>query len=544
MLTRESPITAHDQTARTVTVQLCRWNDPRDVVDPDGSRYREQFPPGSLELAADIHAAAVHHGAVVGRADPATYRETDTGPTIDVIVSHSAAGRDVMADIDAGVVRSVSMEIEPVTQRTVAGVVTRTRSIVHGLAFAFRPAHDAPILTIRERQPNMTPMSDTPTLDAPETDAPPVHGDVITPEVLTRELDLIRREMLTSSDRDTGSPLMRYRSLGEITEAGFETRTRAGTDPALLHSDRLDPASPNMLLMRALADQITGNNPGVMPPSWVSTVFGIIDRGRPTVNAFGVDSPGSAGLEVNWPYFDGDLTALVGEQLVQKTPITSVRVDLKKGSEDLRTFAGGSDIAYQLIRRSSPSYRDTYMRIMMAAYAAVTNAAAGTSIVAGQGIVYDIATDTTGSKLRSALFQASVLIEAATGSPAGFALAATDVFVKIGGMTQVMQPEYGTNNIPGTASAASLRVSVAGLPVIHDPYLTAGDLFVSNDQAASWYEDGPFTVTAEDVEKLGQNVAVWGLGAFGIHLPAGIVQLNATGTPAAAGATSSARKAK
>jgi hypothetical protein len=55
---------------------------------------------------------------------------------------------------------------------------------------------------------------------------------------------------------------------------------------------------------------------------------------------------------------------------------------------------------------------------------------------------------------------------------------------------------------------------------------------VSNSEAASWYEDGPFSVAAEDVEKLGQNVAVWGLGAFGIHLPMGIVEL-AAGLPLA-----------
>jgi hypothetical protein len=262
----------------------------------------------------------------------------------------------------------------------------------------------------------------------------------------------------------------------------------------------------------------------------VSTVFGILDRGRPTIKAFGVDSPGPSGMEVNWPYFDGNLLALVGVQTTEKTAVTSARVDLKKGSEDLLTYAGGSDISYQLIRRSSPSYRDSYMRIMFAAYSAVTDNAAADGLTAGQNVVYVPAGDTTGAGLRSALFEASVLVEAATGSPAEFALVATDLFVAIGGMTNIYAAPYGTTNVAGTADASSLSVNVNGIRVIHEPYFTNGKAIVSNGQAASWYEDGPFTVVAEDVEKLGQNVAVWGLGAFGVHLPMGIVGFSATTT--------------
>ena len=35
------------------------------------------------------------------------------------------------------------------------------------------------------------------------------------------------------------------------------------------------------------------------------------------------------------------------------------------------------------------------------------------------------------------------------------------------------------------------------------------------------------TVSAEDVELLGQNVAVWGMGVFTPYLPAGIIKIPA-----------------
>jgi hypothetical protein len=400
------------------------------------------------------------------------------------------------------------MEIEAVAARTAAGVVTRTRSIVHGLAFAFRPAHDAPILSVRENPNGATmPITDTPTLDPPDTDTPPPVGEVLTVDVLNRELDIVRRDIIAHQAPDTGHPLARFRSLDEAVMAGW--------------SD----VEVRNLLHRALADQITTNNPGVMPPSWVTNVYGIVEMGRPTITAFGVEDPGPAGMDVNWPYFDGDLTTLVGVQAVQKAAITSVRVDLKKGAASLTTFAGGSDLSWQLLTRSSPSYRDAYMRIMYAAYAAVTDNAAADGLVAGTNIDYDITADTDGSALRSALFEASVLVEGATGTPAEFALVASDVFIAIGGMSGIVPGMFGTQNTSGTADAASLAVNVSGIRIIHEPYFAAGKAFVSNGTAASWYEDGPMTVVAEDVEKLGQNVAVWGLGAFGVHLPMGIVSL-------------------
>jgi len=508
MLLREQPIVGHDTEARTVTVRLCRWNDPRQVIDPDGASYREQFPPGSLELAGDVHVADRHLGALVGRADPDTFTDDGDGPAVTVTVARTAAGNDLMELVDAGIIRAVSMELEPVTQTNKAGVITRTKSVVHGLAFAFRPAHDAPILAVREQPQGVTamPITDTPTLDAHETDAGPVVGELITGEILSRELDALRRDLIAVERGDSGHPLARFRSLGEAVEAGY-------SDTAVRDT-----------LHRVIADQITGNNPGVIPPAWTSTIFGIIDRGRPTINAFGVESPGPDGMEVNWPYYDGNLYSLIGVQATQKTAITSARVDLKKGSEDLITYAGMSDLSYQLIRRSSPSYRDAYMRIMFAAYAAVTDNAAADG-VSGVPLDYDVTADTDGSALRSAIFAASVQVEAATGSPAEFALAATDVFVLIGGMSTIGTAPYGVQNVAGTSDASSLSVNVNGIRIIHEPNFTNGKVIVSNSQAASWYEDGPFTVVAEDVEKLGQNVAVWGLGAFGVHLPSGIISL-------------------
>jgi phage head maturation protease len=518
----DAPILAADAAARRVTVRLCRWNDVRRVRDGHGVEYREAYPPGSLELADDVGVLERHdtdtreRAELIGRADPDTWRPYDPdGPTVDLVLSDTPEAQRVLRHIDAGTLRAVSMEVEPLEHRDRDGIVERVAGKVHNVAFAFRPAHDAPILALREQPQQETTMTTTP---AP-VPAPVAEPAQVTVELLERSIgelrDDLERTMLAAVPADTPDPasaLLEYRSLGEYAEAVWA-----------------DPANP--ILRRALADQTTdaGANAGVVPPGWLTTISGIIDRGAPTITAFGRAGLPAEGMDVNWPYFDGDLSALVGEQATEKTAITSVVVDLKKGTEPIATYAGGSDVSYQLIRRSGPSYMAAYLRIMAIAYSQVTNTAMSASVSTSATASAGIWNPSSGTleALGEALFTASTEVQAATGLPAEFALASTDVFIAAGGLAVATATPYGVESVPGHASARNLMVTVAGLPVYHDPSYGAGTLIVSNSEAATWYAEGPFTVTAEDVEKLGQNVAVWGMGATAKPLPAGIRKVNA-----------------
>ena len=303
-------------------------------------------------------------------------------------------------------------------------------------------------------------------------------------------------------------PLARYSSLAELILAG--TAPDAGR------------------VSLALADNTfeAGANAGVNPPAWLARVFGILERRRVVVEAFGGPSSlPDAGMTVTWPYFDGDLATFVGEQLAQKTDITSAAVDIKAASAPVKTYAGGADNALQLIERSSPSFLESWGRIMMAAYGLVTDAAFSTAVEAAAATLagaYD-----SPSALKSWLFEASDMVDEATGAPAAFALAAPDVFKAIGTMENLEAPEYGTVNTPGTASAASLRIDVSGLPVLKARSLPAGALIASNSEAATFGEDGPSFIDQLAVSKLGRDSAIYGYGASMVHIAAGVVKLTA-----------------
>lgn len=488
-----------------VVVQLAQLGQVREVSDDGRVSYREAF--NSVQLEPKVKVWNQHHDQVIGHADVSSFRDAPQ-PTVDLHVADTTAGRDLMALIRNDTINDVSVEFSPSPRDHVVNGVMQRDALVAGIAFSFKPAHTAPILSMRD-QPTGDKMDTTTTSD---TDT-----DTLTRDDLEEMGNTLKRDIIAGLPADFAAgpgdefaDLRKYRSLTDATLASRE-------DPEV-----------GQLLTRALVDQITDNNAGVVPPAWLSTVQGIISRGRPTISAFGTGPLDAAGMEVDWPFYDGDFTALVAEQVTEKTEIESVLVNIEKGSAPLKTYAGGSDISLPLLRRSSPSYRASYDQIMMVGYAATSDAAANAAALAAAtaGTVWVPATGTA-AELKDSLFRASVAVQAATGAPATFAVVASDVFISIGVLDGLNPLPYGVQNTPGTADAASLAVNVSGLPIVHDPYAANGSFIVSNDLAGSWFEDGPMSIESADVAKLGLDVAVWGLGAFGSLLPAGIISIAA-----------------
>jgi len=402
------------------------------------------------------------------------------------------------------------------------------------------------------------PPDDDETDDDEDEPNPDIEPDA-TPAGRANVATLVRQEiarygMTAQRERQPAGPFARFNSFAEVMVAARESGRRgeraelsAGFAAAYrAHAER------NRLIVsghagRALVDQITTDNPGLMAPTWLSEVFGIVDQGRPATVALGIRSAGSSGMEIDWPYYDGDLSTIVAQQLTEKSPVNSVKVSFKRASATLDTYAGASDVSYQLIRRSSPAYLGLYDRILQIAYGLTTETVFATELAAGAGapaLTYTTGTDDDGAAVKAVLFAASARVKTATGDPASVALASSDVYAALGGMAWLQPPQYGTANVPGTASASSLRINISGLEIIEAPALPDGTVIVTNAGAAGWFEDGPFLVTAEDVEKLGRDVAIWGMGATGIFLPSGVVKITVTVTPPAAQSTSASKSTK
>lgn len=544
-LARRSTSPAAIEPAGSLFGRMVPWDTPAEVSDGTRRRYTESFARGGLiaDGVVPVYAGHVYvngileRGPLVGRVDDAEVR--DDGLWGRVTLADVPAARELRALADL-VGATFSVEFEGTAPPRGVDTVVRTDSRWTGLAVLTAPARgaftDAEVTQVRaapdeaagDEDPDEDGDEDGTDGDTGEGDGDQAAGAPVARAYIERE---VRRALGRAAGRPTPHALARFTSAYQFMDAA---RASASDELPRLFAAAYHEHRARVDLGRVLVDQVTGDNPGVIPPAWLNEVFGVIDTGRPVITAIGPRPLPPAGMEIDWPYFDGDLHALVGEQVAQKTEITSVKVSLKRASTAIKTYAGGSDLSWQLIRRSQPSYREAYLRIMQAAYGVVTDAAVGDQVAAVPGhqtVDYDVAAaDPDGTLLRAAIFEASVLVQRATGSPASFVLAAADVFVKFGGMPTMVPTSYGTQNVTGTAQASTLDVNVSGLQVTLALDLDPGTCIVSNRQACAWFEDGPFVVAAPDIPKLGEDVAVWGMGGFGAFIGAGVVLL-APGLP-------------
>jgi len=454
-------------------------------------------------------------------------RGTFTVPTPDVPHARIA---EAMADMDARLRDGMSVGVElddetidAIWQRVLfgadpdappidlAGVLRETSLVSIPQFLAARvDAAAVPLLTFTERitmSPTTTRAALLGATPDPATAPAPAAGSPASASMTLDELAAQLAPLLSASAAVSGHPLARYASLDAYLTAAHEVGI-TGDD--------------GTRLSMVLADQITANNPGVLPPTWLADVAGIIDRGRPAVTAFG--GPGDAGdtgMTINWPYYDGDPSVLVNVQATEKTEVTTGRVDIKSANAALKTYAGASDISYQLLKRSSPSYRELYARLLAIAFAIRTDTVFSADLLAGgtPGPSWD---GESLASLTAALFDASAAVDDALGSPASIVLAAPDVFRLIGNLEGLVPATYGTQNVGGTAQASTLTVAVSGLTITNARNLAAGSLIVSGDGAAKWREDGPYPIEAEDVAVLGRDVGIWGMGATTIASPAAV----------------------
>lgn len=492
---------------RSVRLRIVPWG----VVAQTPDSGPETFARGAFDDVdperVTIEAGA-HGGPLVGRGT--SLEQLDDAAYLDAIIARTTAGDELLELARAGVYRDVSVAFAPVdggSRRRRDGAIERTRADLRRVAILERGAYaGAQLVHIREGAPMTTDLAPVPTLDEISAAVRGIVLDAIPAPIVE----------VPSPTEPTGPAaiLNRASSFADLYE-----RVLAGDHE----------------LVRAMADQISSLTPEVVRPAWLTTILGILPASRPAVSAFGRDPLPDDGMVVYWPTFDGagdDSSLRVAPQSAEKADIISKTITLDSSSTNIVTYAGGLDISWQTLRRSSPSFREIALRILTTAWAQVTDKAFGAALWAGGTTGPVIPITATGLEVHAALVEASAMVDDATGAPASAVLAAPDVWLQLAGAAGLGVGPYGVQNVPGTVAASTLNVSISGLTITRDRNLAPGQIIVSNDLAASWLEDGMFTAEQDVVAKLGTDVAVWSLGASALYIPAGIVKVTISATAA------------
>ena len=533
MLQRDAAITAHDVDARTVTVQLLAWDDPRTVADPGRPPYIERWARDALVPRDRLYVLDRHGGALIGRMEPPTV--AGPGPTADLTIARTAAGNDLLALIDAGVIDSVSIEAlaDPAGEvwSPDRREVTRTRAELCGVAFSFSPAHDAPILAREE-----TPMSET---TIPDETVPTDEVELVRSagaDALQAETVELRRTVGQLAARMPAAPgRPQFGSLGELMHAAARDLTR---------DLPRDPMGKGVAIERALADVTSQDVAGIMPAQHIRELYDVIAASQPLVDAAG-SAPAPNRLTYEYPVVTQRPTVGLIAGGAEKVEIPSRDIKISPGTANVVTLAGGHDVSVQVLQLSDPSFLQISGQLYAEEMARATDVYAYTMYSAMAAHKVSIGLTVPGWV--PGLFDLAAAIVASSRRFPDRLVLSPDLWANLGGAVDTEgRPIFTSSsgsNPAGSASLTDQNGDVRGLRFIVDPNLPAdrGLMFASSAFRAAL---GPVqTMTADVPAKLGQDYAMFRFAAMLPIDPEGMAEFS-TGTAPTAEGASTGRGAK
>lgn len=491
---------------------------PSGPSSSDGRRYQFDGPPDNADELVDV--VREHDDDAILGALAKPWETTPDGLRAHARYFDTQDGRDALTLAREGRRRGFSVKagIKKFTEtadgvRKVTswdalhlGTVRRPAFAGAGIQFSATATKESTVTTT-------TPEVDVADLAAKVLELPPVKELSEKVQNLPTVAELAEQVAEIVGRQTAGHPLAAFATAEEFY-AEFLTAARAED------TDRLDTLQAAF----AVPDQVTSENPGVVPPGWRTDIKANVQRRQPAIRAFGTIGLPDSGMTASWPYLDPalDIDGIIAEQLTEKAELQGVDIKILKGDEPIRTAGAVSDISYQLLLRSSPSYLAAHNNILMAAFARYLEAKFEARLFA-DGTDAGAVAPTTAADLRTVLFTASAAVEDATGSPADIVLASSDLWLAYGGLAELYNSKYGTNNAAGTSDARSLVIDVNGMRIERAPFLPDDTLIVASSDAAKAPTSGPQIATAEDVRRLGRDVAVWGMYEEAeIYFPGGI----------------------
>jgi HK97 family phage prohead protease len=228
-------------------------------------------------------------------------------------------------------------------------------------------------------------------------------------------------------------------------------------------------------LIATLAVATVAENTGMVPPTYLRDVIGIIDSSRPFIDSIETAALPASGMKVFTPKLGTQATvALTAEGAEFSSTDTSVTFQ----EDNVVKFAGAGILDVELIDRSDPSFLDLYIRELAASYAQQTDAYA-------LGIARDGAVGSSGSTINKAIadgisdsynvmrFVPNRLVVAPTGAGS---ISFADL---LGGEDDNKRPLFAAaapQNAAGLITQGSTNGTVSGLGLVVDPNYT-GDKF-------------------------------------------------------------------
>ena len=284
-------------------------------------------------------------------------------------------------------------------------------------------------------------------------------------------------------------------------------------------------------LVAALQVATVAENTGMVPPTYLKDVIGIIDSSRPFIDSIERAALPAAGMKIFTPKLGTQATvALTAEGAEFSSTDTTVTFQ----EDNVVKFAGAGKLDLELVDRSDPSFLDLYLRELAASYAQKTDAYAA-------NIAAEAAAGSSSSTIYKAIalgiadafgvmrMTPNRLLVANTGGEDGI-----DFSGLLGAVDTTGRPLYAAaaiQNANGVITQGSTNGTVAGLDLVVDPNYTgdnagAKHALVYTSNAMRFHESGTLQIRANVVANGQLEIGIYGYVAVVNRYPAAFRKLN------------------
>jgi len=278
-------------------------------------------------------------------------------------------------------------------------------------------------------------------------------------------------------------------------------------------------------LVAALQVATVAENTGMVPPTYLKDVIGIIDSSRPFIDSIERAALPASGMKIFTPKLGTqasvDLTAEGAEFASSDTTVTFQEDTVVK-------FAGAGKLDLELVDRSDPSFLDLYLRELAASYAQKTDqyaakiAADGSSDSSSTTIYKAIAKSIADSYGVMRQTPNNLLVATSGGNDD------VDFAGLLGAVDTTGRPLYAaaaSQNANGLITQGSTNGTVAGLNLVVDPNYTGGTSnikvgLVYPSMAMRFHESGTLQIRANVVANGQLEIGIYGYVAVVNRYPA------------------------
>jgi HK97 family phage prohead protease len=268
-------------------------------------------------------------------------------------------------------------------------------------------------------------------------------------------------------------------------------------------------------LMAALQVATVAENTGMVPPTYLKDVIGIIDSSRPFIDSIERAALPASGMKIFTPKLGTQaqvaLTAEGAEFASTDTTVTFQEDDVVK-------FAGAGKLDLELVDRSDPSFLDLYLRELAASYAQKTDnyaakIAADGSADSSSTTIYKAIAKSIADSYGIMRQTPNNLLVATSGGNDNVDYAG--LLGEVDGSNRPLYAAAAPQNAAGLITQGSTNGTIAGLNLVVDPNYTGGTAgvkvgLVYPTMAMRFHESGTLQIRANVVANGQLEIGIYG----------------------------------